>query len=80
MLWIGAALVLRFIAMGIAIHPDMQFINYFSSKLPYEGVFDIYRYIDINCGPLGPDRSRTYYPPLTYFTLGIFQLILNFHC
>ncbi len=72
-LWITLAFFLRLICIFIAAHSDLIYINYYASKLTYEGVFDIYRYIHVT----GADIMGTYYPPLTYFVLGGFQFMLR---
>ena len=73
-LWLAAALILRLAAMPIAAHFDLIHINYFPSKLVYEGVWDIYGYINLS---FGAEKAWTYYPPLTYFTIGAFQWLFK---
>lgn len=73
-LWIGVALLLRLTLMFTTAHSDLIFINYFPSKLAYEGVFDIYRYISLH---FPVDRVWSYYPPLTYLEIGCFQWVLR---
>ena len=73
-IWLSLAVVLRLAATFTAVHSDIVFINFFPSKFAYEGVIDIYRYIDLN---FSAERVWSYYPPLTYFTLGISQAALK---
>lgn len=73
-LWIAVALVVRLVAMLACLHPDIIFVNFFPSKLAYEGVWDIYRYISVN---FPGDKMWSYYPPMTYFTLGASQAALK---
>lgn len=73
-LWIFAALVLRLGLMAVTAHSDVVFLNYFPAKLAYEGVWNIYGYINAN---FPDDRLWSYYPPFTYFTIGAFQWLLK---
>ena len=61
--------------MLAALHSDLIFINFFPSKLAYNGIIDIYRYIFENFG--GDKIVWSYYPPLTYLVLGAFQFIFK---
>ncbi|MBU1084261.1 MAG: glycosyltransferase family 87 protein [Candidatus Omnitrophota bacterium] len=72
-LWIILAVFLRLAAMMIAVHGDSVSVNYSPSELAYKGILDIYRYKRDSVGMIGGWRS--YYPPLTYFTVGFFQFI-----
>ncbi|MFH1664794.1 MAG: hypothetical protein ABIA77_01465 [Candidatus Omnitrophota bacterium] len=73
-LWVSVAALLRLAAMVFAAHSDVIFVNYFPSKLAYQGVFDIYRYIDLN---FSGERVWSYYPPMTYYVLGAFQFLMR---
>lgn len=73
-LWMGLALAIRIFVMMFFVHGDLIFIAYFPTKLLNSGVLDIYRYIEINF-PEG--RIWTYYPPLAYYAVAIFQKILG---
>lgn len=73
-MWIAAALIVRLVLMATTAHSDIVFLNFFPEKFAYEGVVDIYRYIDTHF-PAG--RLWSYYPPLTYFELGCFQWALK---
>ena len=75
--WIAAAVMLRVVAMLVAAHSDITFINFFPSKLAYEGIFNIYGYIEAN---FPPDRTWAYYPPMTYLTVGGWQFLFKAFC
>jgi len=71
--WLSLAAILRLAAIFMAVHSDIVFINFFPGKFASLGVMDIYRYIAVN---FPGERIWSYYPPLTYFTLGISQAAL----
>jgi hypothetical protein len=73
-LWIAAAILLRVVAMFSGVHSDVIFVNYFPSKLAYEGVVNIYQYIGLN---FPGEKMWSYYPPMTYFTLGLCQVVFK---
>jgi len=69
---LAAALALRLALMPATLHADILFIQYFPSFLSLHGVWDVY-------GHLGDTYLRhgfTYYPPLAYFLIGLFQILL----
>jgi len=68
------AIALRLLFMPIALHGDLLFINYFPHFFSYHGIWDIYGYFG--------DRflkfyGISYYPPLTYYAIGISQFLLR---
>lgn len=63
--WFLIAFALRLIFLFATAHSDLIFVHYSPTKLATEGVFDIYR----NSNPFS-----IYYPPLTYFFFGGYQL------
>jgi len=75
-------LLIRFILMPITLHPDLwghSFAAYFFS---YKGVVNIYDHL-LNL-PLDHPLVKNFgvgdmfiYPPLTYFTLGLFRLLVK---
>ncbi len=75
------AIVLRLILMPIALHPDTWAISFAQYFFAFKGVFNIYDYL----GHLSPNSAlvQNYganfftYPPLAYFTLGIFAWIFK---
>ena len=73
-MWLSLAVAVRLAAMLATVHSDIVFINFFPSKFAYEGVIDIYRYIGLN---FPAERVWSYYPPLTYFTIGLSQALLR---
>lgn len=80
--WILIGLVIRLVLMPITLHPDLwghSFVAYFFA---YKGVFNIYDYLlslphthplVVNFGV----NDIFIYPPLTYFTLGIFRVLVK---
>lgn len=68
------AFTIRLILMPISTHSDLFFINAFPNLLASQGVFDVYSFIRDNI----PSAPFSYYPPLTYFTFGLFQFIYQF--
>lgn len=74
-------IMLRLILMPITLHPDLwghSFTAYFFSS---EGVFNIYEYL-LSLPPEHPlvlnfgVSDIFIYPPLTYFTLGLFRILV----
>lgn len=63
------AVVIRLILMPISAHSDLFVINMFPSLLWRQNVVDILSYSKEHVNRVG----FSYYPPLTYFTFGIFQ-------
>lgn len=74
-------LALRLVLMPISLHPDLWAISFSEYLFAFKGVGNIYDYL----GSLPADSAlaRNYgsnfftYPPLAYYTLGIFGLILR---
>lgn len=73
--WMVLALSIRLVCIFTTVHSDVFFVNFYPSKLAYEGVFNIYQhqYANIHAG----GGIWTYYPPLTYFSIGGFQSIFK---
>ncbi|MEW6407092.1 MAG: glycosyltransferase 87 family protein [Patescibacteria group bacterium] len=67
-IWFGIAVILRLLFLYMTMHGDLFFIHYYPTKLGTQGLFDIYRNGNI---------SSLYYPPLTYFFIGVYQLLLK---
>jgi hypothetical protein len=72
--WGLLAVFVRIIFMIIGFHGDVLFINSFPCKFVYEGVLDIYSYFNAH---FGSESIVMYYPPLTYWIIGISQYILK---
>lgn len=80
--WLVIGVAIRLVLMSITLHPDLwghSFVAYFFA---YEGVFNPYEHLLT----LGQDHPLVtnfgvgdifIYPPLTYFTLGIFRLLVK---
>ncbi|MBI3342078.1 hypothetical protein HY024_03060 [Candidatus Curtissbacteria bacterium] len=66
---VALALVVRLILMSIAAHNDLFVINMFPSLLWRENVVDILSYSKNEVNRAG----FSFYPPLTYYTLSLFQ-------
>lgn len=75
------ALLLRLVLMPIAFHSDIWAISFAEYLFAFKGVFNIYNYLgDLpKTSLLVQNYGRNFftYPPLAYFTLGIFGLILK---
>ncbi len=69
------AILLRVLIMPFYFHPDIKTYNFQSSFLK-NGVFNIYNYLVVNKDLL-PIREDFVYFPLTYFTLGTYQVIIS---
>lgn len=69
------ALLVRLIIMPFYFHPDIKTYNFQSSFLK-QGVFDIYSYLIANKDKL-PLKDEFVYFPLTYFSLGGYQMIMK---
>lgn len=63
------AFAIRLVLMPISAHSDLLAINAFPDLIYTEGVVDILSYSKENVQRAG----FSYYPPLTYFTFGLFQ-------
>lgn len=70
--WISIAILARLACIIIGVHSDIIYINYFPSKLVYEGVWDVYDYIRCTSSD-----TWTYYPPITYYVIGGFQFLFK---
>ncbi len=74
-------LLIRLLLMPVTLHSDLWAISFAQNIFAFKGVFNIYDYL----GNLPSDsalvvnygRNFFTYPPLTYFTLGIFGFILK---
>jgi hypothetical protein len=69
------AIVLRVLVAGLLFHPDIKTYNFQASFLG-KGVFDIYSYLVNNKSTL-PLKDDFVYFPLTYFTIGAYQIIAS---
>lgn len=72
---VGIAIRLCF--MPVTLHDDLLWIHAWPSKMPYQGVFDIYGYLKDNFSTTIIAKGTNYYPPLIYFTLGFFHAIFK---
>ena len=79
--WLILAFVLRLILMPISFHSDIWTVSFSQYLFAFKGVTNIYDYLAtlssdstmiVNYG-----RNFFTYPPLAYFTLGIFGFILK---
>lgn len=70
------AILIRFLIMPLFLHPDLKDIHLRVSYLHTEKVFNIYEHLkqDAFTKIHAPDFA---YPPLTYFTLGSYQFLIN---
>jgi len=80
--WLAIGVVIRVVLMPITLHPDLwghSFVAYF---LAYKGIFNPYEYLLT----LGSDHPLVtnfgvgdifIYPPLTYFTFGLFRVLVK---
>ena len=71
--WLLVGLLIRLIVMPFTMHPDIMFVHYFPSLWAYQGVVDVYGYITQHFAESIEALGWFYYPPWTYYTLGIFQ-------
>lgn len=62
---------LRLLLMPISVHSDLFFINAYPALLVKKNIYDIFSFFAANF----PNTAYTYYPPLTYFTFGLFQYL-----
>jgi hypothetical protein len=72
---IFVAIFVRILLMPFFFHPDIKTYNFQASHLK-EGVFDIYKYIDINRQTLPLKESFVYFP-LTYVFLGGYDYLID---
>ena len=70
-------LLLRLIFIPFTMHQDMLWIHMCASKMAYYGVYNIYGYIKAEFYSHIFSQGINYYPPLTYFLLGIFHCIVK---
>ena len=75
--WLLMGLLIRLAVMPFTMHPDIVFVHYFPSLLAYHGVVDVYGYIARHFAESVQQLGWSYYPPWTYFTLGLFQLVMR---
>jgi len=75
--WLVVGLFLRFLFMPFTVHPDIIYAHGLSHYLAYDGVLDIYKYASANNLCIGYRGSCYGYPPMTYYTLGAFQIVLK---
>lgn len=69
------AILLRVLIMPFYFHPDIKTYHFQSSFLK-QGVFDIYSYLESNKSDL-PLKEEFVYFPLTYFSLGSYQILAS---
>src|SRR5581483_3617962 len=69
------AILLRLLIMPFFFHPDIKTYSYQVSFLQ-KGILNIYSYLPENKAEL-PLKEEFVYFPLTYFTLGIYQIIAS---
>lgn len=69
------AVLLRLLIIPFYFHPDIKTYHFQASFLK-QGVFDIYSYLDANKEKL-PLKEEFVYFPLTYYFLGIYQILVN---
>lgn len=69
------ALIIRLIIAPIFYHPDIK-SQHFHFQFLSQGYFNIYQFIADNKGHL-PYRDTFNYPPLTYLSFGIEQIVLK---
>jgi uncharacterized membrane protein len=69
------AIVLRVLVAGLLFHPDIKTYN-FQASFMRKGVFNIYSYLVNNKSTL-PLKDEFVYFPLTYFTVGIYQIVAS---
>lgn len=80
-LLIFIGLVVRLVLMPITLHPDLWAISFSEYFFAFKGVTNIYDYLASlpSNFPLVQNYGRNFftYPPLAYFTFGIFGIILR---
>ncbi len=69
--------LLRMIFIPFTMHNDILHTHMFASKLAYQGIYDIYGYIKVNFYETLAGKGLNYYPPLTYFLLGSFYVVVK---
>ncbi len=83
--WLLLGVVIRIFLMPITLHPDLWGHSIVAYLFAYKGILDPYSYIQnlplndplvINYGATAV-RDIFIYPPLTYFTLGLFRLFVR---
>lgn len=74
-------LIIRLVLMPVTLHPDIWAISFAQNIFAFKGVFNIYDFLGNlpNDSALVVNYGRNFftYPPLAYFTLGIFGFILR---
>mgnify|MGYP001571946016 FL=1 len=80
-LWAIVGLMIRLIVMPITLHSDIWAVSFVQKAFVFDGVTDIYDYL-FNLpanSALAVNYGKNFftYPPLAYFSLGIFGLILK---
>src|SRR3989344_9234512 len=71
---IALAFLLRIFLMPISAHSDLFFINEYPNLFVTDKILNINTYINDTLG----NKHLSYYPPLTYFTIGAFQQFYKF--
>lgn len=79
--WLLGGLILRLVLMPITFHPDLWAVSFAEYLFSFKGVFNIYNYLASL--PATSAINQNYgtnfftYPPLAYYTFGVFGLILK---
>lgn len=80
--WLMAGVILRLIISPITAHPDLWGHSFTAYFFAYKGILNIYDYL-INLSQSHPLVKNFgvgdifIYPPITYFTLGIFRFLVR---
>ena len=75
-------LVIRLILMPISLHPDLWAVVFAGKLFAYDGIFNIYDHLSklsLTSDSLTINYGTNFftYPPLAYFTFGLFSLIFK---
>lgn len=78
--WLVMGVLIRVVIMPITLHPDLWGHSFTAYFFAYKGIFNIYEYLLSlpESYPLVANFGVSdifIYPPLTYFTLGIFKVL-----
>lgn len=75
--WGLAGLLIRLTVMPFTMHPDFIFVQYFPSLLASGGVLNLYEHLRVNYLESIRSGGWIYYPPMTYYSLGLSQVALR---
>lgn len=70
-----SAILVRLLVMVLLMHPDIKTYNFQASFLG-QGVWNIYNYLPEHKSELALKEEFVYFP-LTYFTLGVYQVLIS---